>query len=401
MSVTRIPLARVATAPVFHFEAPPPLTLYIHIPWCARKCPYCDFNSHESAAALPEQAYLAALTADLEQDLPQVWGRRVESVFIGGGTPSLFAPAAIDRMLSDIRARLPLLPGAEVTLEANPGTVDAGRLREFRAAGINRLSLGGQSFDPALLARIGRIHGTAEILNAAEGIAAAGFDNWNIDLMYGLPGQTVAQALADVRQAVALGPTHISHYQLTLEPNTAFYHSPPSLPDDDTAWEMQQRCQAELADYGYRQYETSAYARDGRRCHHNLNYWRFGDYLGIGAGAHGKITTASDHAIRRTSKVKHPRAYIEADGATRIDTRQVLDPVHTGLEFMMNALRLNEGFPIELYRAHTGLPLSVVERPLARAGELGLIERDTAAIRPSERGRRYLNELLTLFVPEV
>jgi oxygen-independent coproporphyrinogen-3 oxidase len=252
-----------------------------------------------------------------------------------------------------------------------------------------------------MLARLGRIHGVDEILGAAAGIVAAGFDNWNIDLMYGLPGQTVDQALADVRQAVSLGPTHISHYQLTLEPNTAFHHSPPSLPDDDTAWEMQQRCQAELAGHGYCQYETSAYARDGRRCHHNLNYWRFGDYLGIGAGAHGKITTASDHAIRRTSKVKHPRAYIEADGATRIDTRQVLDPVHTGLEFMMNALRLNEGFPIELYRAHTGLPLSVVERPLARAGELGLIERDTAAIRPSERGRRYLNELLTLFVPEV
>jgi oxygen-independent coproporphyrinogen-3 oxidase len=400
MSVTRIPLASVAAAPAFRFDTPPPLTLYVHIPWCARKCPYCDFNSHESAAALPEQTYLAALTADLEQDLPQVWGRRVESVFIGGGTPSLFAPEAIDRMLSDIRARLSLLPGAEITLEANPGTVDAGRLREFRAAGVNRLSLGGQSFDPALLVRIGRIHGTAEILSAAAGIAAAGFDNWNIDLMYGLPGQTVAQALADVRQAVALAPTHISHYQLTLEPNTAFYHSPPSLPDDDTAWEMQQRCQAELAGHGYSQYETSAYARDGRRCHHNLNYWRFGDYLGIGAGAHGKITTASDHTIRRASKVKHPRAYIEAAGPGRIDTRQVLDPAHTGLEFMMNALRLNEGFPIELYRAHTGLPLTVVERPLARAEELGLIERDAAAIRPSERGRRYLNELLTLFVPD-
>jgi len=400
MNVTRIPLARVAAPGQFHFDAPPPLALYVHIPWCARKCPYCDFNSHENAAALPEAAYLAALAADLEQDLPQVWGRRVESVFIGGGTPSLFAPASIDRLLSDIRAQLALQPGAEITLEANPGTVDRGRLREFRAAGINRLSLGAQSLDDTLLARIGRIHGVAEILSAAEGMAAAGFDNWNIDIMYGLPGQTVTQALADVRRAVSLGPTHISHYQLTLEPNTAFYHSPPSLPDDDTAWEMQQRCQGELASHGYGQYETSAYARDGRSCRHNLNYWRFGDYLGIGAGAHGKITTASDHTIRRTSKVKHPRTYIEAGAEARVDTRQTLAPDQTGLEFMMNALRLNEGFPAELFRARTGLSLSVVERPLARAVELGLIERYAHAIRPSECGRRYLNELLTLFVPD-
>ncbi|MCC6302100.1 MAG: oxygen-independent coproporphyrinogen III oxidase-like protein [Gammaproteobacteria bacterium] len=401
MNVTRVPLDRIAAPAAFRFEAPPPLALYVHIPWCARKCPYCDFNSHEGAAALPEKDYLAALIADLEQELPDIWGRRVESVFIGGGTPSLFAPASIDRLLSDVRARLSLLSDAEITLEANPGTVDPGRLREFRAAGVNRLSLGAQSLDDALLARIGRIHGRAEILSAADGMAAAGFDNWNLDLMYGLPGQTAAQALADVRQAVALGPTHISHYQLTLEPNTAFYHSPPSLPDDDTAWEMQQRCQEELARHGYAQYETSAYARDGRRCRHNLNYWRYGDYLGIGAGAHGKLTHAPTQTIRRSAKVKHPRAYLAAAaGPERVDTRQEIDPAQAGLEFMMNALRLNEGFPVELFRAHAGLPLALVERPLARAGELGLIERDAHTIRPSERGRRYLNELLTLFVPD-
>jgi oxygen-independent coproporphyrinogen-3 oxidase len=401
MNATRIPLAQVAAPPRFRFDAAPPLTLYVHIPWCARKCPYCDFNSHERAAELPEEAYLAALMADLEQDLPQAWGRRVESVFIGGGTPSLFAPEAIDRLLSDLRARLPLLPDAEITLEANPGTVDAGRLREFRAAGVNRLSLGAQSFDDALLARIGRIHSAADGRRAAEGIAAAGFDNWNLDLMYGLPGQAPAQALADLRQALALDPPHLSHYQLTLEPNTAFYRAPPVLPDDDTAWEMQQDCQGELAAHGYAQYETSAYAQDGRRCRHNLNYWRFGDYLGIGAGAHGKITSVTACAIRRTAKVKHPRAYMEAAaGAARIDVQQTLDPAQAGLEFMMNALRLNEGFPLALYRTRTGLPLAVVDRPLARAEQLGLIERDALAIRPSERGRRYLNELLTLFVPD-
>ncbi|MBK9131749.1 MAG: oxygen-independent coproporphyrinogen III oxidase-like protein [Gammaproteobacteria bacterium] len=401
MNVTRVPLTRIAAPASFRFEATPPLTLYVHIPWCARKCPYCDFNSHESAAALPEQAYLTALMADLEQELPDIWGRRVESIFIGGGTPSLFAPASIDRLLSDVRARLSLLSDAEITLEANPGTVDPGRLREFRAAGVNRLSLGAQSFDNALLARIGRIHGRTEILSAAEGIAAAGFDNWNLDLMYGLPGQSPAQALADVRQAMALGPTHLSHYQLTLEPNTAFYHSPPTLPDDDTAWEMQRQCQAELAAQGYVQYETSAYAREGRRCRHNLNYWRFGDYLGIGAGAHGKLTHAPTQTIRRSAKVKHPRAYLDAAmGAARVGTRQELDPAQTGLEFMMNALRLNEGFPVELFQAHAGLPLAIVEGPLARAEQLGLIERDAYTIRPSERGRRYLNELLTLFVPD-
>lgn len=401
MSAARIAPAMVAAPASFRFDAPPPLALYVHIPWCVRKCPYCDFNSHESAAALPEEAYLAALLADLEQDLPQVWGRRVESVFIGGGTPSLFAPESIDRLLSGIRARLPLLPDAEITLEANPGTIDTGRLREFRATGVNRLSLGAQSFDDALLPRIGRIHGSAEILSAAAGIAAAGFDNWNFDLMYGLPGQTLAQALADVKQAMALDPPHLSHYQLTLEPNTAFHHSPPALPDDDTTWEMQQQCQAELATGGYAQYETSAYARDGRRCRHNLNYWRYGDYLGIGAGAHAKLTTATDHTIRRTAKARHPRTYLEAAaGPARIAERRTLTPAETALEFMMNALRLNEGFPLALYRAHTGLPLAPVEAPLARAEALGLIERDALAVRPSARGRRYLNELLTLFVPD-
>ena len=383
------------------FSATPPLALYIHIPWCVRKCPYCDFNSHEAQAGIPEQDYLAALVADLEQDLPLVWGRPVESVFIGGGTPSLLSPEGIDRLLSDVRARLPLVPGAEVTMEANPGALERARLREFRAAGVNRLSLGVQSLDDALLARIGRVHSAADARAAAESAAAAGFESWNVDLMYGLPGQSIEQALADLRAAIALAPAHVSQYQLTIEPNTAFHHRPPERPDDDTLWEMQSLSQECLDAAGYAQYEVSAYARPGAQCRHNLNYWRFGDYLGIGAGAHAKITSAAEQAVHRLSKARSPRDYIaRAAGEGRIAERRTLDATALGLEFMMNALRLNAGFDRRLFHEHTGLPLALLEQPIARAEELGLIGRDHLRVWPTEHGRRYLNELLMLFMPD-
>jgi oxygen-independent coproporphyrinogen-3 oxidase len=383
------------------FDTVPPLALYIHVPWCTRKCPYCDFNSHEARESIPEADYAAALVADLEQELPLVWGRSVESVFIGGGTPSLLSPAIVDRLLSDVRARLPLVPGAEITLEANPGTVDAGRLREFRAAGINRLSLGVQSLDDGLLARIGRIHDAAQARAAAEATAAAGFEHWNIDLMYGLPGQSLEGALDDLRAAVALAPPHISHYQLTIEPNTAFHRQPPPQPDDDALWDMQSHCQDYLAAAGYAQYEISGYARPGMQCRHNLNYWRFGDYLGIGAGAHGKITLPAAQTVERLAKVRHPRAYLEqARSEARIAERRQLDAAALGFEFMLNALRLNAGFERRLFQERTGLPLALFEPALARAEALELIERDHAEVRPTARGRRYLNELLMLFLPD-
>lgn len=400
-AAARIDLSARTALATPRFDTVPPLALYIHIPWCTRKCPYCDFNSHEARGSIPETEYLHALIADLEQELPLVWGRSVDSVFIGGGTPSLLSPEILDRLLSDVRARLPLAPGAEITMEANPGTIETGLLREFRAAGINRLSLGVQSLDDALLTRIGRIHDAAQARRAAEEAAAAGFERWNIDLMYGLPGQTLAGALDDLRAAIALAPTHISHYQLTIEPNTAFHLQPPPQPDDDALWDMQAHCQDLLADAGYLQYEVSAYARPGMQCRHNLNYWRFGDYLGIGAGAHGKITLPAAQTVERLSKVRHPRAYLEqATGAARIAEQRRLDAPALGFEFMLNALRLNAGFERRLFQERTGLPLALFEPALARAETLELIERDHAHIRPTARGRRYLNELLMLFLPD-
>lgn len=383
------------------FVAAPPLGLYVHIPWCVRKCPYCDFNSHEVRGDIPESAYVDTLITDLEQDLPEVWGRPVETVFIGGGTPSLFAPETIDQLLSDLRARLPLTPGAEITMEANPGAVDHVRFAEFRDAGINRISLGVQSLDDRLLERIGRVHDAAAARSACEGIRAAGFDQWNIDLMYGLPGQTVAQALSDLAAALSLGSPHLSHYQLTIEPNTAFYHRPPALPDDDAQWDMQLRCQALLAVHGLEQYEISAFAIPGHQCRHNLNYWRFGDYLGIGAGAHAKITSVQEQRIRRYSKTRNPRDYIErAAGTDRIAEERRLSTAETGLEFMMNALRLNDGFSPRLFAEHSGLPLSLFEAPLARAAGLGLLERTHDRVQATEQGRRYLNDLLALFLSD-
>ena len=384
---------------MFTFTSLPPLSLYIHIPWCVRKCPYCDFNSHEAKGPVPESAYIDALIADLEQDLPLVWDRPVASIFIGGGTPSLFAAEHIDRLLCAIRARLPLNPGLEITLEANPGTVEQGRFQELRETGINRLSIGIQSFNPELLDKIGRIHGQREAISAAEAATNAGFDNFNLDLMFGLPGQTIDQAIADIEQAIALSPVHISHYQLTLEPNTLFHRQPPALPAEDDICEMQLRCQQILAGQGYEHYEVSACALSGYQCRHNLNYCQFGDYLGIGAGAHAKITDAQQQSITRTWKIKHPTAYLEKAGTReRIGGTNRLTQYEAGLEFMMNALRLTGGFAVARFFGHTGLPITIIEQPLRQAEQKGFIERDFKTIRPTELGQRFLNELLTLFV---
>jgi len=415
---------------MLNFASLPPLSLYVHIPWCVRKCPYCDFNSHEASSGrsrhpasrdisaslhvtIPEREYIDALLRDLEQDLPRVWGRIVHTIFIGGGTPSLFSPEAIDRLLSGIRARLPLDQNPEITLEANPGTVELERFQGFRAAGINRLSIGIQSFDEEKLKALGRIHGREEALRAAEAARKAGFDNFNLDLMFGLPGQTTEQAVADMRTAIGLRPTHLSAYQLTIEPNTLFHARPPTLPDDDTAWDMQNQLQAELAAADYRQYEVSAYARPGYECRHNLNYWKFGDYLGIGAGAHAKITAAGDAqgcasvarggtpgaTITRLWKVKHPGEYLRTAGtAASIGGEQKLSRHDAVAEFMLNALRLVDGFPSPLFQERAGLPISACEPELALAENRGLIEWDTRAIRPTPQGRRFLNNLLELFV---
>jgi oxygen-independent coproporphyrinogen-3 oxidase len=383
------------------FTAPPPLSLYIHIPWCVRKCPYCDFNSHELREALPERAYVDALLADLEQDLPRVWGRTVETIFIGGGTPSLFSPEAIGNLLDGVRARIRVKPGAEITLEANPGTVEQGRFMEFRAAGVNRLSIGVQSFDDALLAALGRIHGRKEAIRAAEQAHAAGFERFNLDLMFGLPQQTNRQALEDIRTACALEPQHLSHYQLTLEPNTLFHRHPPVLPDDDALWAMLEVCQRELAERGYTQYEVSAYARPDARCAHNLNYWLFGDYLGIGAGAHAKLTDAPQGQVTRIWKIKHPRDYLaRAEGAGRLAGEQTLQQDDLILEFMINALRLNDGFADCVFEARTGLAKTMLDNPMLGAACRGWIERHDQHCQPTAAGRRYLNDLLLLFMNE-
>jgi putative oxygen-independent coproporphyrinogen III oxidase len=374
----------------------PPLALYVHIPWCVRKCPYCDFNSHEAKGDVPEEAYVAALVRDLEQALPAIWGRRVYSIFFGGGTPSLFSARAIDALLSAFRARLALAPECEITLEANPGTFEVEKFRDFRSAGVNRLSIGIQSFDAAHLKALGRIHDDTQARRAVE-IALGRFDNVNLDLMYALPGQTLAQAEADLRTAVSFGTQHLSFYHLTIEPNTLFHRHPPSVPDDDVSADMQEMIENRLAAAGYVHYETSAYAKPGRECRHNLNYWRFGDYLGIGAGAHSKLSFPD--RIVRQMRCKQPGEYLKRVG----DSTPVLEEheVSRGdlvFEFMMNALRLTEGFPVALFTEHTGLPITAAEKPLAQARAQGLIERDHQRIRPTELGRRFLNDLLQLFL---
>ena len=373
----------------------PPLALYVHIPWCVRKCPYCDFNSHERAGELPEKEYVEKLLADLEGLLPSVWGRRLVSVFIGGGTPSLFSPEAIDTLLSGVRARLTLEPEAEITLEANPGTVEAARFRGFRAAGVNRISIGVQSFDARMLAALGRIHGPDEARRAIDA-ALASFDNVNIDLMYGLPGQNVAMARADIDEGARRGVPHLSAYQLTLEPNTVFWNKPPSLPEHDEAADMQLVVEEVLAGAGYEHYETSAFAKPGRRCRHNLNYWEFGDYLGIGAGAHGKISFPD--RITRHERAKQPREYLEMKNSL-LSEKNI--PEHElPFEFMLNALRLVDGVPVGLFEERTGLPITVIETPLAEGEKRGLLERDWKRIRPTARGQRFLNELLALFLAD-
>jgi oxygen-independent coproporphyrinogen-3 oxidase len=379
-----------------HFDVLPPLALYVHIPWCVRKCPYCDFNSHEARGDVPEDAYVDALLADLEFALPGVWGRKVTTVFFGGGTPSLFSAAAIDRLLAGIRARVPLLPDAEITLEANPGTFERQKFAGYFAAGVNRLSLGIQSFDDAHLKALGRVHDADEARRAAEA-ALMIFGNVNFDLMYALPRQTVAGASADLAAALAFAPPHLSFYHLTLEPNTLFHRHPPPLPDEDTAADIEDAVHATLARAGYHQYETSAYAKPDRTCRHNLNYWQFGDYLGIGAGAHSKLSYA-DRIVRQV-RWKQPKQYLERIGEGRPLMEEVAvarDDV--GFEFMLNALRLTDGVAATLFAERTGYPLSLVARPLEIATRKGLLDPDPTVLRPTELGRRFLNDLQELFL---
>lgn len=376
-----------------------PLSLYIHFPWCVRKCPYCDFNSHEAKGGIPERQYIEALLKDLEQALPSIWGRSIQTIFMGGGTPSLFSPEAMDSLLSGLRARLNFASNIEITMEANPGSAEQGKFSEFRATGINRLSIGIQSFDDYQLQKLGRIHNRREAFRAAEIAHAAGFENFNLDLMFGLVKQSKEQALADLQNAIDLEPTHLSHYQLTIEPNTFFYHQPPETPDDDQLFEMQQQCQTLLADRGYTQYEVSAYARDNRQCRHNLNYWQFGDYLGLGAGAHSKLSQGQPLQITRQWRVKRPQDYLDSvNNGKHVGGEQVLTAEELPLEFMLNALRLVAGFDKTLFAERTSLELDMIETSLSQAMDTGLLEENEQRIRPSERGMQYLNELLQYFL---
>jgi oxygen-independent coproporphyrinogen-3 oxidase len=383
------------------FKALPPLSLYIHVPWCVKKCPYCDFNSHTSPDNLPEQAYIDALIRDLEQEVPYIWGRTVQTIFIGGGTPSLFSAQAYDRLFSSIRALLPLSPHVEITLEANPGTVESQRFADYLDLGINRLSIGVQSFNEQSLTALGRIHDSKQAIKAIEIAHKVGFENFNLDLMFGLPHQTEKSARNDVATAIDLEPSHISYYQLTLEPNTLFYQHPPTLPDEDPIIDWQIANQKRLADAGYQQYEVSAYAKDNKQCQHNLNYWHFGDYIGIGAGAHGKISDASRQAITRRSKQKQPQVYMEKSGTPgAILTEETIKEADLGFEFMLNALRLTEGFPTPLFYQHAGLPLSHISSALEAAERQGLLTHDIYKICPTPKGQRYLNSLIELFLPK-
>lgn len=377
----------------------PPLSLYIHIPWCVQKCPYCDFNSHESRhknGQIPEATYVDALIADLEAATPNVWGRKIKSVFFGGGTPSLFSPEAIDKILSQVRALTPLEYDAEITLEANPGTVDTANFLGYKQAGVNRLSLGIQSFNADYLKALGRIHDDKQALLAAE-LALATFERVNFDVMYALPNQTLAHALQDVKQAVALNPDHLSFYHLTLEPNTPFYHTPPSLPDDDTSADMQIAIEQFLTQHGYEHYETSAFAKAGKEARHNLNYWQFGDYLGIGAGAHSKLSYHDK--ITRETRPKHPKAYMEqALQGKAIERVWNISQDELGFEFMMNALRLTDGVPLGLFQQRTGLNLMMLEPAIKQAQNKKLLIIQDGYIKPTLLGQRYLNELLELFL---
>ncbi|MGN5518328.1 radical SAM family heme chaperone HemW [Halopseudomonas sp. Lyrl_26] len=374
----------------------PPLAAYVHIPWCVRKCPYCDFNSHTYDSGLPEAEYIDALIADLELELPQVHGRELVSIFFGGGTPSLFSAASLDRLLQAMQQRLRFAGDIEITLEANPGTFEQAKFRDYRAIGINRLSIGIQSFNPEHLKALGRIHDDSEALAAVDMARRAGFDNLNLDLMHGLPGQSLAQARADIDQAIALGPEHLSWYQLTLEPNTVFYSRPPQLPEDEVLWDIQEAGQARLAEAGYAQYEISAYARGGRRARHNLNYWQYGDFIGIGAGAHGKLTQP-DGTVERNWKTRQPKDYLNPQtpwlaGSKRLSAEEL------PFDFLMNALRLVEGVPSAWYQQRTGQSLAAIAPLLDKAVQRGLLEPWQQQLRPTEQGRLFLNDLLEMFL---
>ncbi|RAO76834.1 radical SAM family heme chaperone HemW [Dyella jiangningensis] len=382
----------------------PPLSLYVHMPWCVKKCPYCDFNSHGVKGEPPPYAeYVDVLLADLDADLRDfgsaALGRPVHSIFFGGGTPSLFAPELIDRFLDGVRERLPLVDAAEITLETNPGTVEHGRFDGYLAAGVNRLSFGIQSFDDDKLRRLGRIHSASEAEAAVKSAQDAGYANINLDLMYALPQQTLDGAQADVTRAIALQPTHVSHYQLTLEPNTAFAANPPPLPDDDHSWAMQEACEAQLAAAGYGQYEISAYAQADRRCVHNLNYWRFGDYLGIGAGAHGKLTRTENGTVHRRWKTRHPKAYLAAGGhAGRIGGDGPVAVDELPFEYMLNALRLIDGVPLADFAERTGVPMERIAPALASARERGWLVEGTARLQTTALGQRFLNDVISTFL---
>jgi oxygen-independent coproporphyrinogen-3 oxidase len=396
MSIHPLHPVGLRAQPAIAFRAVLPLSLYIHIPWCVRKCPYCDFNSHEARTAIPEKEYIAALLRDLELALPKIWGRNVRSVFFGGGTPSLLSGAGVAEIMRQLQTLLPLTHDAEITLEANPGTVEAARFDAYRDAGINRLSLGIQSFNDAHLRALGRIHSADEARRAIE-IAQRFFDNLNLDLMYGLPQQTLQYAVRDVETALSFAPQHLSSYHLTLEPNTAFYHQPPPLPDEDASSDMQQDIEELLAAQGFEHYETSAFARPGKRARHNLNYWEFGDYLGIGAGAHSKLSFPD--RVERQMRHKQPQAYMEAVvRGEPVQTLQAVTAAELPFEFMMNALRLNQGFNPELFELRTGLPLLTIRRELAQAEARGLLLREVGRIAPTPLGQRFLNELLQIFL---
>ena len=398
IQIDRSSASRLSPGASPRFTALPPLSLYIHIPWCVRKCPYCDFNSHEVRDPVPEQRYIDALIADLESALPLIWGRKIYTVFFGGGTPSVFSAAGIEQIIAAVRARVPLSIDAEITLEANPGTFEAEKFRAYRAAGINRLSIGIQSFNPRHLKALGRIHDEVEARGAID-IARANFDNFNLDLMYGLPAQSPAEALADIETALAYAPPHLSAYHLTLEPNTYFHRYPPALPDDDATAQMQEAIEARLAAAGYRHYETSAFALPGRQARHNMNYWTFADYLGIGAGAHSKISLPD--RIARQARYKQPKQYMEnAAAGDPIQEQHAVAPNEIGFEFMMNALRLNGGFPLVLFEERAGMPLTSVLAQLDSAEQRGFIVRDHERVTPTALGRRFLNDLLQIFLPQ-
>jgi putative oxygen-independent coproporphyrinogen III oxidase len=387
-------------------NALPPLALYVHMPWCVRKCPYCDFNSHVAPESIPQQQYIDALLEDLAIDASAAQGRALVSVFFGGGTPSLFTPEEVGRFLERARSLVAFAPDLEITLEANPGTVEHGRFSGYRDAGINRVSLGAQTFDANHLRTLGRIHGSGDIARAVEEVRGAGIENFNLDLMYGLPAQTLQQALADLEAALALEPAHISHYQLTLEPGTVFYHRPPPLPDSDAIWQMQLDCQEQLAARGYEHYEVSAYARAGRRSRHNLNYWQFGDYIGVGAGAHGKLTSlASDERSRftivRSARVKQPREFLRRSVAERVSDRFQVATADLPFEYMLNVLRLTDAFDEVDFEARTGVAFATIASSLQEAERKRLVERaGVGRWRVTELGQRFLNDLQAVFLPE-